>query len=453
MRSRVSLDSVAIGTLLVLAALLGLVIFFGAQAGVRITVTLPEGGTIGPFQQLQLTFSEAVDPDLAEALISIQPPVDGNFNWLDSRTLQFVPTRPFEPGADYKLGARPGNLSTRGSVLKKEQSWDFRVRDPMVVYLLSGNEQSTLWKLNLSDNSTERISPEDLKILSFDTSRDGEFLVFTTANEKKGIDLWQLSRAGNDASLLLDCGIDRCTTPVISPDGARVAYVREAAGPGPDLPFGSPRIWVLDLQSRQNSAVYEDPQIIGYGPVWSPDSSKLSSYDGLADQIRLLDLQTGEQFIFPSGTGGAITWSPDSTRFLFTDVEQNVNGLITRIRLADLPLNDTSTLIGDSDVRDYAYSSLAWSPVDDSFALGLRATEEKPYQVFSVIDIGILDGIVIADEEDFTYSTPSWDPWGNALLFQQFKLRGTFKPEIALWKPGFNEPLVIAQGILPHWLP
>ena len=50
--------------------------------------------------------------------------------------------------------------------------------------------------------------------------------------------------------------------PAISPNGARIAYSREAAGPGPDLPFGSPRIWVLDLQSGQNSAVYADQQII-----------------------------------------------------------------------------------------------------------------------------------------------------------------------------------------------
>lgn len=453
MKFRLSLDTAAFGMLAILTTLFGVVVFLGAQAGIRVTTNLPERGLIGPFQNIQLTFSESVNPELAESLFSIQPAVDGQLNWLDSRTLQFVPARPFELDTDYRLTLTSGDLSTDGRTLKNDQNWEMRVRDPLIVYLLTKDNQSSLWTMDLNNNPAQRISPEDIKIISFDASYDGEFIVFASVNEQGGINLWRISRTGNDASILLDCGRDRCTTPSISPNGTRIAYSREAAGPSPDLPFGSPRIWILDLLSGQNSAVYEDQQILGYGPTWSPDSTKLASFDGLADLIRLFDLKTKQQYIFQSNTGGPITWSPDSTKMLFTKIEQKEDGLRSLVRIADIPLNDSSTLIGAKDERDYSYYSLAWSPVEDSVVLGFRISDDKPAQVFWLFDPGILDGIIIADQPDYTYNSPRWDPWGGALIFQQFKLRSAFKPEIGLWKSGFSEPLIVAEGIMPHWLP
>ena len=451
MKIRLTFDTAAIVVLIVLALTLGLTILLGAQAGVRVSAILPE--RVAPFQKIKLTFSESVNPQMAESLLDIQPAVDGRIEWLDSRTLTFSPSRPFELDTDYKLTLSPGILTEDGVALKREQSWQMKVRDPLVAYLLTGEGQSGVWTTDLNGNPTQRLTPEEIKVLSFDTSYDGEFIIFTATNEQKGIDLWRVSRSGDEASVLLDCGLDRCTMPAISPNGLRIAYSREAAGPGPDLLFGSPRIWVLDLQNGSNNAVYADQQILGYGPAWSPDSQKVTSYDGLADQIRMFDLATSLQFAFPSNTGGPVTWSADSTKLMFTDIQQAENGLRTRVRLADLSLNDTTTLIGENDERDYSYYSLAWSPAEDVVVLGFRMSEDAPAQVFWLFDPGILDGIIIADQEGYTYNSPSWDPWGRALVFQQFKLKGKLKSEIGIWKSGFSEPLIIAEGLMPQWLP
>jgi hypothetical protein len=69
------------------------------------------------------------------------------------------------------------------------------------------------------------------------------------------------------------------------------------------------------------------------------------------------------------------------------------------------------------------------------------------------MDPGTLSGQEIANQPDHIYGNPQWDPWGGALVFQQFKLKGTYKPEIGLWKPGLDEPLILAEGIMPQWLP
>jgi hypothetical protein len=60
---------------------------------------------------------------------------------------------------------------------------------------------------------------------------------------------------------------------------------------------------------------------------------------------------------------------------------------------------------------------------------------------------------VIAEQPDYIYNNPRWDPWGWALVFQQFRLKGVYEPEIALWLPGFEQPRVLAEGLLPQWLP
>ena len=307
--------------------------------------------------------------------------------------------------------------------------------------------------MDLSGNDAKRLTAEDLKVISYDVSQNGEFIIVTSINTKGGIDLWRVSREGGDAAVLMDCGFDRCTTPVIAPGDKRIAYSREAAGPSPDLPFGSPRIWVIDLESGVNGPVYEDQQILGYNPSWSPDANKLASFDGLADFINLIDLQTGEHFLFASTTGGPVTWSPDSTQFLYTTYEQNETGGRIQVRLADLSTNETITFIGEKDTYDYSYYSIAWSALPDRAVLSLRIDEEKPTQALWVFDPNLLDGIIIAGDPEYTYTSPQWDPWGSALLFQQFKLMGQYNPEIGLWQSDTNLSTVFAEGILPQWLP
>jgi Tol biopolymer transport system component len=252
---------------------------------------------------------------------------------------------------------------------------------------------------------------------------------------------------------LLECGPDRCSVPAISFYDRRVAYVREAAGPSPDLQFGAPRIWVFDLETKENAPLYEDRQIIGYGPVWSPDGTRLSSFDGLADEIRLLDLVTGNQLIIPSQTGSPVTWSADGDTFIFTDIATNENASYTRIRQAKLITNEIITLFGENDARDYHYSSLAWSPSEDVLVIGLRFAENNPAEALWLMDPVTLGGQVIADQPDYVYNSPQWDPWGKALVFQQFKLKGVYQPEIGLWAPGFEEPKILVEGLMPHWLP
>lgn len=448
-----SFNTVAMGALAVLMALVSATILLGEGAGVRVAVSLPENGEISPLETITFTFSESFDPEMASDLISFDPIQEGYLEWVDTYNMRFIPIQPFEKGTTYTITLSKGEVASNGREVKTGESWAFSVREPRVAYMISDSDQSRIWSTDLNNTSAQPLTDENTKVLSFEVASNGNFIIFTSLNENGGIDLWRVSREGGDAAKLLDCGLDRCTTPVISPDTKFIAYSREAAGPTPDLPFGSPRIWLLNLESGSDGPLYEDQQILGYSPSWSPDSQKLASFDGLADFINLIDFQTGDQFLFPTSTGGPVTWSPDSTKFLYTSFEQAENGGRTLVKMADLSINESNTFIGQKDAYDYSYYSLAWSPREDRAVLSMRASKEQLTQILWVFNPNLLDGIVVAGDPEYTYNSPQWDPWGSALLFQQFKLKGQYKPEIGLWQEGSSESNVLVEGILPQWLP
>jgi len=452
-RFSLDLDSAAglITGFLLLA--IALVVFIGNQIGIRATVQLPADNIIGPYETLTLVFSEPIEASLAIERFAIQPNIKGKFEWADSKTMHFIPVQPFEPEIEYTLALTPGILTNNGKYLKKPLGWKFQVRSPKVVYMVTDQGKSRLWTVDLQSEEPIPLTDDTFKILNFDASQNGEFVVFAAFNEQGGIDLWRIQRTGGNATLLLQCGPDRCSVPVISPDNRLVAYVREAAAPTADLSFGSPRIWVFNLETRQDAPLYEDQQIIGYGPGWSPDGTRLSSYDGIKDEIRLLDLVTSEQMIIPSETGNPVTWSGDGSIFAFTDVETNEFGLHTRIREAKISIDEIITLIGESDERDFGYNALAWSPVEDKLVVGLRLNADDPSTALWLMNTFTLGGQVIAEQPDYVYNNPVWDPWGSALVFQQFRLRGVYKPQIGLWMSDMQESLVLVEGIMPQWLP
>ncbi|HNN11988.1 MAG TPA: hypothetical protein PKL78_00400 [Anaerolineales bacterium] len=452
-RLSINLDTLALIVLTTLMTLVCLTILLGENKGIQVRTSLPKDGVVGPYETIIFSFSEPFDPELASDLISLTPVHEGYLEWVDTYTLRFVPMKPYEKGVSYTLKISPGELTAGGREAKQTQIWEFSVREPRIAVLLTNIDQSSLWSFTLNRDAPQQLTDEAIKVMAFDVAPSGDFIVFTSANVMNGIDLWRVDREGSKASIILDCRRDRCTTPVIAPNNKQIAYSREIAGPSPDLPFGSPRTWIFDLESGANRPVYEDQQILGYNPSWSPDSKKLASFDGLSDLIHVIDFETGEKFLLPSNTGGPVTWSPDSKKLLYTALVQTEGGGRTQVHLADLSINKTAVFIGEKDDHDYSYYSLAWSSREDMAVISLRLAPDQLTQSLWVFNPSLLDGIIIAGDPEYTYNSPQWDPWGSALLYQQFKLRGQNTPEIVLWMPGYEEPRILTEGLMPHWLP
>ena len=111
-------------------------------------------------------------------------------------------------------------------------------------------------------------------------------------------------------------------------------------------------------------------------------------------------------------------------------------------------------MIGKQSRLDYHYNALAWSPSnDEELILGLRPDPDNVSTGLWLVHPTYLEGRMFAQEEDHSYYGPRWDPWGRAVIFQQIQLGAAYQPEIAFWESGMEDPVVLAEGFSPHWMP
>ncbi|WP_288416569.1 S9 family peptidase [uncultured Novosphingobium sp.] len=115
-------------------------------------------------------------------------------------------------------------------------------------------------------------------------------------------------------------GLAGATNPQISPDGARVAYVRMTADIMTDAEV--PTIWLVDIASGRQT-----PLVTGKGahtqPRWSPDGKRLayvsSDGDGPAQlYVMWIDTQRTAKVTGLPESPGSIAWSPDSRSIAYT---------------------------------------------------------------------------------------------------------------------------------------
>jgi len=448
------LDLTAGGLSAALIMMILLIILAGVWGGVRVNLTgLDEHGEIGPYAPIVLSFSDPVNQKAVESLLSIQPKIPGSIEWPDSKTLRFVPLKSLQPNTDYHITLEAGSLGNNSLLLRKKYSGTIRIRKPQIIYIATINKKTQLWIVDTAGKTARQLGNFDKAIFDFDVAPDGEYVIFSAINNKQGIDLWYLDRSGTSLRLFLDCGMDSCTMPSISPDSRQVAYARATAPLTPAMPIGAPRIRVVNVETGEDHPLYADPQIIGFEPGWSPDGKYITSYDGVQELIQVVSVQSGEQFNLPSATGDMPSWSPDSKTILFTDVAQDSSGARTQIKMANVDTGEISIWIGKNDNRDYQYSDLAWSPNSQDIVLSMRQPTDFISRGLWMAQLDVLGGPMIAQDPNYVYDALKWDMWGNGLIFQQEKLKGGYTSEIDLWSKGMMEPLVLAQGASPHWLP
>jgi TolB protein len=429
-------------------------IWMGDQVGARVVEVFPEeGGQLGGLGRVGLTFAQPMRATSVEPLFTLDPPLPGKFVW-EGQRLWFVPSQAYQPGQTYTARLQAGAASQGGQTVKEDVTWRFTARLPEIAYIAPASENREVWRISLEGGQPVQLTHTDGNVYDFAAAPDGERIIYSVLNNEKGLDLWQVTRDGEDSKLLVACGRDQCYVPTWSPDGGRVAYSRESAGVAPEAPNGPPRVWTVDVATGQTAPLYSDSQVLGYGPSWSPDGGRLAFFDGGIGSIRVLNLQTSEETLLPTQMGTLGSWSADEQEMLYSDLSFGGEQPFVTVYRAVFYTQEITPVLG-RDLNFADYGPPAWSPDGQWMAISQRPPQGGATKQLWLMRLDGSEARSITDEPLYTHGGYHWDGWGTALVFQRFEIGQPYaQPELRVWTLATNEvePLV-RDATQAAWLP
>jgi len=432
----------------------------GSQIALDVALSgAPASGdfSVGPEGPIKFSFSRPVREDLLALKIKITPDTPGKIAWDDPEHAEFVPDQPFKRNVQYSLSLQSGILGKSGEKISTSENWRFVLRSPMVIYVGSSSSGNELWIKSTSGNESPRqLTHTDGKIFDYSPAPNGEQVIYAAANDQNGINLWIIDRDGKNNHVILNCGHDYCSSGSWSPDSRKLAYNRQSAGLAPGSSMGAPRPWILDVKTGETKPIYTDSQIIGYGPIWSPNGQKIATVDGVKGRIQIHDLSQNDDVDIPSQAGMSGTFSPDGQKLYFTDYVASEAGMQSKVFVADVTngLVQAVTNVPNSD-SDAAYDLPQWSPNGDWMAVGVQSTPENLTSQIWLVPANGDQAQQITNDPQVTNLFYSWNNLGDGLLFQRDVLgSGKSANEIAIWWMEKQQIQVVSNnGSMANWLP
>ena len=444
----------------VLLILVGIVVLifallvFGDRVGVQPVLVVPQPGEATSIHgRIGVMFDQPMISTSVETHFSISPHVEGELYWEDAQTLWFTPSGLLDPETAYLFTIAAGAEAESGRKLLQDYSWTVPVRQPDILYLVLDEAGGDIWRYETETGLTYPLTNTAGNVVDFSVDLTGEWIVFSQVNTQGGSDLWQIDRNATETIMIADCHLDQCSQPAWSPDGGWIAYSREEYSVEDSL-YQPARVWTLFTQTKETNRLYDNPDVFGHSPSFSPDGKRLATYNTNQNAIRILNLETSQESVIPSVLLGVGEWSPDGKKMLYTDLVPSVLEPNVGVYIADLESQQVDHAFGEF-IPDTDFSPPRWSPDGKWVAFSARPVGGGISKRIWIINLDEGDPIPLTDDPTATFSNYRWDPWGNQLVFQRFPISGPFShASLWLWDRATGETrLLVEDGARPEWLP
>jgi len=212
---------------------------------------------------------------------------------------------------------------------------------------------------------------------------------------------------------------------------------------------GLPTLWWVDAATGVAQPVFQDSQIPGGNPRWSPDGDWLSY--ATPEGIRLYQLENGETRVIANILGAAAMWSPNGKTILLRDVVIRHDQFVTQLFLYDLA---AETLVNINPGEGFENTLAAWSPDGNLIAVVRRdLSVTRGDQIWLMNDDGS-NARVMTNDADALHGSLNWSPDGKHLLYELYALEAfpfTSYLSVLNVETGEVEDLGI-QGFNPRWV-
>jgi Tol biopolymer transport system component len=435
----------------------------------QLTAIAPEPGAqnVSSRAPIRLTFSQPMAQSSVEAAFKVLPPQPGTFSWAGN-ALMFTPSQPWPVGQVITVSVT-GSTGQRGLPLKGLATWSFTVSQPRIAYLAGA--VPNLWTLAVAETAQpQQVTTETVGIAGYDISPDGQSFVYAAQRADGGADLRTIDVDGARAALLVDCPNNACLSPVVSPDGQRVAYERQTliSNAGGTKAPGASHVHVYTPATGQDISVGEEANE-ARTPRWGPDG-RLSYYDMTRQAIVVRDLGSGAVTYIPDASGEMGTWSPDSQYIIFPELSFPSVGppdsalgvgeapahFASRLLRVAIATNAKTDLSGPGEVDD---GSPDYSPSGEWLAFASKGpgntTQWTPGRQIWLMHPDGQDARALTTDPVYNHSALMWNADGTALVYMRFNAAAPDQPA-EIWTvnaDGTGARRLVTGGYLPAWLP
>jgi Tol biopolymer transport system component len=224
----------------------------------------------------------------------------------------------------------------------------------------------------------------------------------------------------------------------------------------------APRIWLLDPASGETVPLFEDDQILGSGPRWSPVGQRLAFYSHGDAAVLVYDFDTGESVSFDT-LSGVGSWGPDGRQMVIPDTVYRGEREVSYVARVDLDGSQAFDLskpeaAGGSN-NFWQDASPVWSLTGEWIAVGRFGLADGTWtwgqQLWVIRPDGSQARPLVTDAEA-NLGAFAWCPDGGALVYVRVIRENLANPSPGLWFISLQEeqPLLLAtNAVLPGWLP
>lgn len=405
-------------------------------------------GILGP---IFLELNASIQADQLIKSLKIIPEVDLNYK-ISNNLLEIQPKTFFDADREYQLSLKMNESVVKDLEAENDIIWKFKTRPACLNYIASTIQSPEIWRFCLDDRVKTQLSHTNGRVRGFDPSLDGNWIVYSTWNEKGGTDIWLMDRDGKKQKRLYSCEIDVCTETKFIFGNAKIAFVRiNKNAKNENNPY---EIFIFDISSSNASKIFIMERIQPTFLESSGDHEYFSFFEVNSDSIWVLDSKLQIIMKIPSAEGLGGSWNRKEGNFTYS----------TLVHWGGIPYGEInqwnpgtgsiqSHFGGKEELNEYFFPQ--WRPQGDWLAAGYRPIEGSASKQIVIFSKEGEQQINVTQEQSYSNSSFSWSFDGELIAYQRLQLGlSNASPEIGLWRMKDQSHFILEKNAsTPKWIP